>query len=236
MVSAEPTEEPWMCFPPSFPPVSHRSLSLLVGSPRQHGVVRGPPEPSLPLAQARARWGGDVVVAGLFRPGPNPRARTALTRAVSRRSNRRQSEMPTRVLLAVDDGGRALLCTVSADPQGGHPTGEDLYAGPFEELGAVAAGSRSLVLLLDATRPVVLEPVWLDHDAATIAALLSGEPLPEEHDPRDDRPDDGEEDDERPYPDALLAAAEAAQARADSLRALAAAAVEEEAAEKGPPA
>jgi len=188
------------------------------------GVVRAPPEPTLALAQARARWGADVVVAGLFRPGPAPTARTALGKAVSRRANRRRSELPSRVLVALDDGGRALICPLVADPQGGHPSGDDLYAAPFEELGAVTTGELTILVLLDASRPVVLEAVWLDYEAATVAALLTGEPVPDHPDPPDEPPEDQDGVDERPYPDALLAAADAAQERADSLRALAAAA------------
>lgn len=190
------------------------------------GAVRAPPEPTLALAQARARWGADVVLAGLFRPGPDPAARTALTKAVSRRTNRRRSALPARVLVAVDDDGRALICPLVPDAQGGHPSGEDIYAGPFEELGAVPAGELSIVVLLDADRPVVLEAVWLDHDAATVAALLAGEPLPAEPDnPVDDDDTDDDDDDEgepEPSSEELLAEADAAQARADSLRALAA--------------
>jgi hypothetical protein len=182
-------------------------------------------EPTLALAQARARWGEGVVVASLFRPGPDPEARTAVTRAMTRRSNRRQFGLPPRMLVAIDDGGLAFLCAVVADPQGGHPHGDDLYVGPFEELGAVTAGELSIVVLLDEARPAVLEAVWLDHDAAAVAALLTGEPLPEElldPDAADsDRDQEGDDDDE-PSPEALLAEAEAFQARANTLRALAA--------------
>jgi hypothetical protein len=189
------------------------------------GAVRTA-EPTLPLAQARARWGEGVVVAGLFRPGPDPEARNAMTRAMTRRSNRRQFRLPARMLVAVDDGGLAFLCPVVADPQGGHPEGDDLYAGPFEELGAVAAGELSIVVLLDEGRPAVLEAVWLDHDAAAVAALLTGEPLPEELLDAAaaglGKEQDGDDDDDEPSPEALLAEAEAFQARANTLRALAA--------------
>jgi hypothetical protein len=200
------------------------------------GSVRAPLEPSLLLAQARARWGDGVVMAGLFRPGPDPEAKTALTKAVTRRSNRRRSRLPARVLVALDDDGRALVCPVTPDPQGGHPSGDDLYVGPFEELGAVAAGELSILVLLDADWVAVLEAVWLDRDAATVAALLTGEPLPEEVDlppgPEDGgRTDDG---DDEPSQQELLAEAEAFQAKANSLRALAAMRREDE--DQGGPA
>ena len=191
-------------------------------------------EPSLALAQARARWGEEVEVAGLFRPGPDPQARTAVTRAVSRRSNRRRSHLPTRLLVAIDGSGRGLLCPHVPDPQGGHPEGDDLYVGPFEELGAVSTGPLSMVVLLDDAWAVVLEAVWLDQDAAIVAALLTGEPLPEELELLDAAPDQEDEDEEdgrSAYADALLAQAEAAQARADVLKALAQAAQDEEAEE-----
>ncbi len=190
------------------------------------------PEPTLALAQARARWGDEVAVAGLFRPGPDPDARTALTRTVSRRTNRRRSRLPARLLVAIDGPGRALICPHLPDPQGGHPEGDDLYAGPFEELGAVAAGPLCIVVLLDADRAAVLEAVWLDHDAATVAALLTGEPLPEEPDRPPERPGPPDADDAdggSPYAQTLLAQAEVAQARADVLRSLALAAQDEEA-------
>jgi len=190
----------------------------------------------LAVAQARARWGEDVVVAALFRPGPDPDARTALTKAVSRRANRRRSHLPTRLLVAIDGRGRALLCPHRPDPQGGHPDGDDLYDGPFEALGAVAAGPLSIVVLFDATRAAVLEAVWLDHDAAVVAALLTGEPLPEDPDLLLEPLPADEDDEPSAYADALLAQAEAAQARADVLRALAMAAQDEEAEETGPPA
>jgi len=198
--------------------------------------VPPPPEPTLALAQARARWGDEVAVAALFRPGPDPDARSALTKAVSRRANRRRSRLPTRLLVAIDDRGRALVCPHLPDPQGGHPEGDDLYDGPFDALGAVAAGPLSMVVLLDATWAAVLEAVWLDHDAAVVAALLTGEPLPEEPDLLPE-PGPGEGDDEpSAYTDALLAQAEAAQARADRLLALALAAQAEEADGGGPAA
>ncbi len=186
------------------------------------------PEPTLALAQARARWGGEVVVAALFRPGPNPDARTALTKAVSRRTNRRRSRLPARVLVAIDDRGQAMVCPHVPDPQGGHPEGDDLYDGPFDALGAVAAGPLTVVVLLDATWAAVLEAVWLDHDAAVVAALLTGEPLPEGPELVPDPGPDEAADEPSAYTDALLAQAEAAQARADMLRALAAAAQAEE--------
>ena len=197
----------------------------------QHGEVPPPPEPTLALAQARARWGEAVAVAALFRPGPDPEARTALTRAVSRRTNRRRSRLPTRLLVAIDEQGRALVCPYVADPQGGHPEGDDLYDGPFDALGAVAAGPLTIVVLLDATWAAVLEAVWLDHDAAVVAALLTGEPLPEPPDAPPEPVPDQAADEPSAYTDALLAQAEAAQARADMLRALAAAAQAEEAGE-----
>jgi len=170
-------------------------------------------------------------VAALFRPGPDPRARTALTKAVSRRTNRRRGHLPTRVLLAIDGRGRGLLCPHVADSQGGHPEGEDLYAGPFEELGAVTTGPLSMVVLLDEAWAVVLEAVWLDHDAATVAALLTGEPLPDEPALGLAEPDaEGDEDEGgSAYAEALQAQAEAAQARADVLKALAQAAQAEDA-------
>jgi hypothetical protein len=191
-------------------------------------VMRAPVEPTVALAQARARWGDGVVMAGLFRPGPDPQARTGLTRALTRRTNRRRSQLPARLLVAVDDGGQALVCPLTADPQGGHPEGDDLYRGPFEELGAVSAGELSIVLLLDEARPVVLEAVWLDHDAATVAALLTGDPLPDDLEAADDTDEggdpngSGDHDDDEPSPQALLAEADAFQARANNLRALAA--------------
>ncbi len=195
--------------------------------------MRAPPEPTVAMAQAQARWGGEVVLAGLFRPGPDPSARTALTKAVSRRTNRRRSRLPPRVLVAVDGAGRALVCPLVADSQGGHPDGDDLYAGPFEELGAVTSGSLSIVVLLADDWPVLLEAVWLDHDAATVAAFLTGDPMPPapEHDGRlPDEDDEQQEYDDQPEPlsrAALLAEAAAAQARADSFLALAAAHPEE---------
>ena len=183
-----------------------------------------PAEPSVPLAQARARWGDAVVMAGLFRPGPDPQAKTALRKAVSRRTNRRRSSLPARVLVALDDDGRALVCAITADPQGGHPTGDDLFVGPFEELGAVPAGELNVVVLLDDDWVAVLEAVWLDRDAATVAALLTGEPLPDEDEALLEAAGDGESrtdyDDDEPSPEALLAEADAMQARANSLRAL----------------
>ena len=188
-----------------------------------------PPEPSVPLAQARARWGDDVLMAGLFRPGPDPRAKSALTKAVTRRSNRKRGQLPGRVLLAVDTHGRALACPMIADPQGGHPEGDDLYAGPFEELGAVASGELAIIALLDDDRAVVLEAAWLDRDAATVAAFLTGDPLPDEPDDAgagSGSPD--EADDDEPSAAELLAEAERAQARAISLRAMAAAKTEED--------
>ena len=169
-------------------------------------------------------------MAGLFRPGPAPQARTALTKALSRRTNRRRSNLPTRVLVAIDGDGRGLLCPHVPDPQGGHPEGDDLYAGPFELLGAVPTGPLTMVVLLDETWAVVLEAVWLDHDAATIAALLTGEPLPEAPElVPDEPPEENEADEGSAYAEALLAQAEAAQARADVLKALALAAQAEEA-------
>jgi len=192
-----------------------------------------PTEPTVVLAQARARWGDAILMAGLFRPGPDPSARTALTKAVTRRSNRRRSRLPARVLIALDDEGRALVCPVTADPQGGHPSGDDIYVGPFEELGAVPAGELSIVVLLDDDWVAVLEAAWLDRDAATVAALLTGEPLPEEVDLPPDAGDPArDEDDDEPSEEALLAEAEAFQARANSLRALAAMRREDE--ESGP--
>ncbi|MEO5678157.1 MAG: hypothetical protein ABIS47_00650 [Acidimicrobiales bacterium] len=195
------------------------------------------PEPTLALAQARARWGADVAVAGLFRPGPDPGARTALGKVATRRTNRRRSGLPARLLVAIDGRGRALVCPYLADPQGGHPQGDDLYVGPFEELGAVPAGPLCVVVLLDATRAVVLEAVWLDVDAATVAALLTGEPLPEEPEPELGSPDADDDDDDpaRIYTEALLAQADAAQARADGLRALAVAAQIEDPSSPRPP-
>lgn len=187
-------------------------------------VMRAPAEPTLPLAQARARWGEDVVVAGLFRPGPDPTARTGLTKALTRRTNRRRSGLPARILVAIDDGGRALLCGVEADPQGGHPQGDDLYAGALEELGAVTTGELSILVLLDEQRPAVLEAVWLDLDAAAVAALLTGDPLPDEPPDADADPSPSgrdDKDDDEPSPEALLAEADAHQARANTLRALA---------------
>ena len=184
-----------------------------------------PAEPSVPLAQARARWGETVLMAGLFRPGPDPLARTAVKKALSRRSNRRRSRLPARVLVALDDEGQALVCPVTADPQGGHPEGDDLYVGPFEELGAVAAGELSIVVLLDDDWVAVLEAVWLDRDAATVAALLTGEPLPEEVDEPSEAEEEGragDDEDDEPSPEALLAEADSFQARANSLRAIAA--------------
>lgn len=148
-----------------------------------------------------------------------------MTKAVSRRANRRRGDLPGRVLVAVDDQGRALLCPYAPDAQGGHPEGDDLYCGPFEELGAVAAGPLSILALLDADRAVVLEAVWLDHDAATVAALLAGETLPGAPDLDPVKVgEDAEDDQAQVYTEALLAQAEAAQARADGFRALAAAA------------
>ena len=191
------------------------------------------PEPTLALAQARARWGGQVAVAALFRPGPNPDARTALAKAVSRRSGRRRSRLPARLLVAIDDRGQAMVCPHVPDPQGGHPEGDDLYDGPFDALGAVAAGPLTIVVLLDDTWAAVLEAVWLDHDAAVVAALLTGEPLPEQPDALPEPVPDEAADEPSAYTDALLAQAEAAQARADTLRALAAAAQAEEADEAG---
>ena len=193
-------------------------------------------EPSVPLAQARARWGDTVLMAGLFRPGPDPLARSALKKAVTRRSNRRRSHLPARVLVALDDEGRALVCAVTADPQGGHPAGDDLFVGPFEELGAVPAGVLNIVVLLDDDRAAVLEAVWLDRDAATVAALLTGEPLPEEDELLLEAGEEGggkESYDHEPSPEALLAEADAMQARANSLRALVAMRREDEE-ESGP--
>ena len=193
-----------------------------------------PAEPSIPLSQARARWGEDVLMAGLFRPGPDPRARTALTKAMTRRTNRRRSQLPGRVLLAVDGRGRALACPVVADPQGGHPEGDDLYAGPFEELGAVAAGELSIIALFEDDRAVVLEAAWLDRDAATVAAFLTGDPLPGEPDEAEAPNDQAEDDDDEPSAEELLAEAARAQARAISLRAMAAARAEADADRKRP--
>ena len=195
-----------------------------------------PVEPSVPLAQARARWGDTVLMAGLFRPGPDPLARSALKKAVTRRSNRRRSSLPARVLVALDDEGQALVCAVTADPQGGHPAGDDLFVGPFEELGAVPAGELNIVVLLDDDRAAVLEAVWLDRDAATVAALLTGEPLPEEDELLLEADGEGsgkEAYDDEPSPEALLAEADAMQARANSLRALVAMRREDEE-ESGP--
>jgi hypothetical protein len=197
-------------------------------------VVPPPAEPSIPLAQARARWGEDVLMAGLFRPGPDPTARTALTRAMTRRSNRKRGQLPGRVLLAVDRQGRALACPMAADAQGGHPEGDDLYAGPFEELGAVASGELAIVALLEDDRAVVLEAAWLDRDAATVAAFLTGDPLPDEPSEPDLPSDDG--DDDEPSAAELLAEADRAQARAISLRAMAEARTEQDAERKKPSA
>lgn len=166
-------------------------------------------------------------MAGLFRPGPDPRAKTALGKGVTRRLNRRRSQLPARVLLAVDRQGRALACPVAADPQGGHPEGDDLYVGPFEELGAVASGELAIIALFDDDRAVVLEAAWLDRDAATVVAFLTGEPLPDEATGPEDQPD--EEDDDEPSAEELLAEAARAQARAISLRAMAAARAEDDA-------
>ena len=200
------------------------------------GAVPPTPEPTLALAQARSRWGDGVAVAGLFRPGPDPDARTALGRVVSRRANRRRAQLPARLLVALDGDGRVALCPYAPDPQGGHPDGDDIYTGPFEELGAVAVGPLTMVLLLDADRACVLEAVWLDRDAATLAALLTGEPLPEEEDELGPTVGKGApEDEESPYAEALQAQADAAQARADVLQALARAALAEEAEESGRP-
>ena len=192
-----------------------------------------PPDPTLALAQARSRWGEEVAVAALFRPGPNPDAKTALTKALSRRTNRRRSRLPSRMLVAIDDRGQALLCPHVPDPQGGHPEGDDLYGGPFDALGAVAAGPLTVVVLLDEAWAAVLEAVWLDHDAAVVAALLTGEDLPEDPDLLPEAPPDEDPDEPSAYTDALLAQAEAAQARADMLRALAAAAHAEDTGEAG---
>jgi len=136
--------------------------------------------------------------------------------------------------VAIDGSGRGLLCPHVPDPQGGHPEGDDLHVGPFEELGAVSTGPLSMVVLLDDAWAVVLEAVWLDQDAAIVAALLTGEPLPDELELLDAAPDPQDEDEEdgrSAYADALLAQAEAAQARADVLKALAQAAQDEEAEE-----
>ncbi len=216
-------------------PVAGRPLDC-VGSRRdgQHGDVPIPPEPTLALAQARARWGEDVAVAGLFRPGPDPDARTALGKAVSRQANRRRSHLPPRMLVAIDGSGRASLCPYVPDAQGGHPEGDDLYAGPFEELGAVTSGPLAVVVLLAADRPCVLEAVWLDVEAATVAALLTGEPLPDEPELLAKAADD--EDESTPFTQTLLAQAELAQARADALLAQAHAALAEEADEGDRPA
>ena len=192
-----------------------------------------PPEPTLALAQARARWGEGVAVAALFRPGPNPDAKTALTKEVSRRTNRRRSGLPTRMLVAIDGDGRAWLCPYVPDPQGGHPGGDDLYDGPFDALGAVATGPLTVVVLLDEAWAAVLEAVWLDHDAAVVTALLTGEELPEDPDLLPEPPPDEDPDEPSAYTDALLAQAEAAQARADMLRALATAAQAEDTDEAG---
>ena len=172
-------------------------------------------------------------MAALFRPGPNPNARTALTRTVSRRTTQRRAQLPSRLLVAIDDAGRALLCPYVPDPQGGHPEGDDLYEGPFDALGAVAAGPLTVVVLLDATRAAVLEAAWLDRDAAVVAALLTGDPLPDEDDLAAEPAPDEADDEPSAYTEALLAQAEAAQARADVLRALAIAAQAEEAQETG---
>lgn len=192
-----------------------------------------PPEPTLALAQARARWGEGVAVAALFRPGPNPDAKTALTKEVSRRTNRRRSGLPTRMLVAIDGDGLARLCPYVPDPQGGHPEGDDLYDGPFDALGAVATGPLTVVVLLDEAWAAVLEAVWLDHDAAVVTALLTGEELPEDPDLLPEPPPDEDPDEPSAYTDALLAQAEAAQARADMLRALATAAQAEDTDEAG---
>ena len=185
------------------------------------------PEPTLALAQARARWGEEVAAAGLFRPGPDPDARTALGKAVSRQANRRRSRLPARMLVAIDGSGRAYLCPYVPDAQGGHPEGDDLYAGPFEELGAVSSGPLALVVLLAADRPCVLEAVWLDVEAATVAALLTGEPIPDEPELLAKAADD-DEDESTPFAQTLLAQAELAQARADALLTQAHAALAEE--------
>ena len=187
-------------------------------------------DPTLPLAQARARWGAGLVVAGLFRPGPDPQARTALGKAVTRQTNRRRSHLPGRLLVGIDDAGSAYICPVVADPQGGHPDGDDLFAGPFEELGAVAAGELSVVVLLDDSRPAVLEAAWLDRDAAAVVALLTGDPLPDELEQMGagGGDEDEDEDDDEPSPAELLAEADAIQAKANSLRAIAAARLEQE--------
>jgi len=194
--------------------------------------VAATPEPTLALAQARARWGDGVAVAGLFRPGPVPDARTALGKAVSRQANRRRSHLPPRMLVAIDGSGRASLCPYVPDAQGGHPEGDDLYTGPFEELGAVTSGPLALVVLLAADRPCVLEAVWLDVEAATVAALLTGEPLPDEPELLAKAAEE-DEDDSTPFTQTLLAQAELAQARADALLAQAHAALAEEAEETG---
>ncbi len=201
-----------------------------------HGHMAAAPEPTLALAQAQARWGGEVAVAGLFRPGPDSDARTALTKAVSRRTNRRRSHLPGRVLIAIDSDGRAFVCPYLPDPQGGHPEGGDLYAGPFEELGAVPTGPLAMVVLLDATWAVVLEAVWLDRDAATVAALLTGEPVPDEPDLLPEPASAGDDGDDGPsaFAETLMIQAEAAQSRADALRTLALAARAEEAEEAAP--
>ena len=197
-----------------------------------HGGVAATPEPTLALAQARARWGEDVAVAGLFRPGPDPDARTALSKAVSRQANRRRSHLPPRMLVAIDGSGRASLCPYVPDAQGGHPEGDDLYAGPFEELGAVTSGPLAVVVLLAADRPCVLEAVWLDVEAATVAALLTGEPIPDEPELLAKAADEDSEE-STPFTQTLLAQAELAQARADALLAQAHAALAEEAEETG---
>lgn len=201
---------------------------------RHHGVVAIALDPTLVLVQARSRWGQGVAVAGLFRPGPHPDAWTSLGKVVSRRSNRRRARLPRRLLVAIDGNGRASLCPYAPDPQGGHPQGDDLYAGPFEELGGVAVGPLSIVVLLYAGRPCVLEAVWLDVEAATVAALLTGEPLPDEPELLSKAAEE-DSDESNSFTQTLLAQAELAQARADALLAQAHAALAEEAEETGRP-